>query len=99
MRKGRITLNHLEWLRTQGGQIAGPDQSAHPVVPKTSGKSSAVGLISFATGIFLISILGVHARGIQTPNVVVGGLMFLGGICQFISGIFRHVQIDLMETT
>lgn len=41
--------------------------------------------------IFLISIYGVNARGIATPNVLVGVLMFFGGLCQFIAGIMEFV--------
>lgn len=35
--------------------------------------------------------MGVNARGITTPNVIVGVLVFFGGICQFISGIMEFV--------
>ena len=44
-----------------------------------------------AADIFLISIYGVHARGIVTPNVLVGVLLFYGGVGQFIAGIMEFV--------
>jgi hypothetical protein len=44
------------------------------------------------TGIFLISIYGVKARGVATPNVLVGVLIFFGGVCQFISGIMEFIS-------
>ena len=43
-------------------------------------------------GIFLISIYGVQVRGVATPNVLVGVLIFFGGVCQFISGIMEFVS-------
>jgi hypothetical protein len=82
---------HLERLRTAGGHAADRDQPSLPVVHRTFANPAPLGLLSFATGIFLISILGVHARGIQTPNVMIGVLMFFGGVCQFISGIMEFV--------
>ena len=44
------------------------------------------------TGIFLISIFGVQVRGVATPNVLIGVLIFFGGVCQFISGIMEFVS-------
>lgn len=81
----------LERLRTAGGHIDDRDQPSLPVVHRSLANPAPLGLLSFATGIFLISILGVHARGIQTPNVLIGVLMFFGGVCQFIAGIFEFV--------
>lgn len=43
------------------------------------------------TVIFLISVYGLHAKGIQSPNVMIGMLVFLGGICQFIAGIMEFI--------
>jgi uncharacterized protein len=43
-------------------------------------------------GIFLISIYGVNARGIMVPNVLVGVLIFFGGICQFLAGIMEFIS-------
>lgn len=41
---------------------------------------------------FLISSFGVQVRGVATPNVLVGVLVFFGGICQFISGIMEFIS-------
>lgn len=82
---------HLERLRTAGGHVDDRSQPALPTVHRSFANPAPLGLLSFATGIFLISILGVHARGIQAPNVLVGVLLFFGGVCQFISGIMEFV--------
>jgi succinate-acetate transporter protein len=84
-------IQHLERLRTAGGHIDDRSQPALPVVHRSFANPAPLGLLSFATGIFLISILGVHTRNIQTPNVLVGVLLFFGGVCQFISGIMEFV--------
>lgn len=81
----------LEQVRTAGGHIADRSQPALPVVHRKFANPAPLGLLSFATGIFLISILGVHARGIQVPNILVGVIMFFGGVCQFIAGIMEFV--------
>jgi succinate-acetate transporter protein len=41
---------------------------------------------------FLISSFGVQVRGVATPNVLVGVLVFFGGVCQFISGIMEFIS-------
>ncbi|KAF5563138.1 FUN34-like transmembrane protein [Fusarium phyllophilum] len=50
------------------------------------------------SGIFLISSFGVHARGIQTPNVMIAVLIFFGGICQYIVGIMEFVTGNTFGT-
>jgi len=81
----------LEQVRTAGGHVADHDQPSMPVVHRNFANPAPLGLLSFATGIFLISILGVHARGIQTPNILVGVIVFFGGVCQFIAGIMEFI--------
>lgn len=34
---------------------------------------------------------GLHAKSIATPNVMVGVLVFYGGVCQFIAGIMEFI--------
>ena len=75
--KGGASPHHLEMLRTQGGYIASTDQPSLPVVHRKLANPAPLGLLSFATGIFLIFNFGAHARGTQTPNVLVGVLIFL----------------------
>lgn len=94
-----IDTQQLERLRTKGGHKDDRDQPALPVVHRTFANPAPLGLLSFATDIFLISIYGVHARGIQQPNVMIGVLMFFGGVCQFISGIMEFVAGNTFGAT
>lgn len=40
----------------------------------------------------MICCFGLKVRGLATPNVMVGVLIFFGGACQFISGIMEFVS-------
>lgn len=90
---------HLERMRTAGGHIDDRSQPSLPIVHRSFANPAPLGLLSFATGIFLISILGVHARSIQTPNILVGVLLFFGGVCQFISGIMEFVAGNTVRSS
>jgi succinate-acetate transporter protein len=97
-------IQHLERQRTAGGRqrtagghVDDRSQPSLPVVHRSFANPAPLGLLSFATGIFLISILGVHARGVQTPNVLVNVLLFFGGVCQFISGIMEFIAGDTIS--
>jgi succinate-acetate transporter protein len=81
----------LKIIRTKGGHIDDRDQPSLPVVHRSFANPAPLGLLSFATGMFLISILGVHARGIPVNNIMFGVLMCFGGVCQFISGIMEFI--------
>ncbi|KAH8122455.1 uncharacterized protein TrAFT101_011347 [Trichoderma asperellum] len=89
----------LERLRTKGGHIDNRDQPSLPVVHRSFANPAPLGLLSFATGIFLLSMLGVHARGIVEKNILVGVFVFFGGVCQFISGIMEFVAGNTFGAT
>lgn len=76
----------------------GQKTSTHPP-PRRLANPAPLGLLSFATGIFLISSFGVHARGIQTPNVMISVLIFFGGVCQYIVGIMEFVNGNTFGAT
>ena len=51
------------------------------------------------TGVFLLSCYGVNARDVVTPNLLLGVLIFFGGVCQFIRyashyfSPYRHTNV------
>ncbi|KAH7153685.1 GPR1/FUN34/yaaH family-domain-containing protein [Fusarium sp. MPI-SDFR-AT-0072] len=90
--------NKLRPSTTAGGHVEDRGQPALPVVHRRFANPSPLGLLSFATGIFLISSFGVHARGIQTPNVMIAVLIFFGGICQYIVGIMEFITGNTFGT-
>ncbi|KAL7901877.1 GPR1/FUN34/yaaH family domain-containing protein [Trichoderma sp. TUCIM 5745] len=66
---------------------------------KARADPSPLGLLSFAACIFIFSLYGVHARGIGKPNLVVGMLIFYGGICQFLAGIMEFIAGNMFGAT
>ncbi|KPI42275.1 Ammonia transport outward protein 2 [Cyphellophora attinorum] len=95
----KAVTDNLERQRTAGGHVDDRSQPSLPVVHRTFANPAPLGLLSFATGIFLISIFGVHARDLTTPNVLIGVLMFFGGVCQFIAGIMEFVAGNTFGAT
>ncbi|KAL4750491.1 hypothetical protein BDW72DRAFT_213367 [Aspergillus terricola var. indicus] len=83
------TFAHLDRTHTAGGHVNDRSQPGLPVVHRTFANPSPLGLLSFATGIFLISTLGLHARGVETPNVLLGVLIFFGGLGQFLAAVME----------
>lgn len=62
--------HQLERLRTAGGHVADTSQPALPIVHRKLANPAPLGLLSFATGMFLISTYGVHARGVPNSNML-----------------------------
>ncbi|KAL4787987.1 GPR1/FUN34/yaaH family-domain-containing protein [Aspergillus varians] len=80
---------HLDRMYTAGGHVNDRSQPGLPVVHRTFANPSPLGLLSFATGIFLVSVLGLEARGVTNPNVLLGVLIFFGGVGQFTAGVME----------
>ncbi|KAF7165377.1 hypothetical protein CNMCM6106_001567 [Aspergillus hiratsukae] len=97
--RSRAHQVHLERLRTAGGHTDDRSQPSLPVVHRSFASPSALGLISFATDMFLISMYGLHAKSIATPNVMIGVLVFYGGVCQFIAGIMEFITGNTFGAT
>jgi hypothetical protein len=60
--------SHLEHIRTAGGYIDDRSQPALPVVHRSLANPAPLGLLSFATGIFLISMLGGTCPWCSNPE-------------------------------
>lgn len=71
--------------------ISPRDQISMPYVPRAFANPAPLGLLSFATSIFMISLLGLEPRGLKTPNIILPNLVFFGGAAQFIAGIMEFV--------
>ncbi|KAL2860165.1 GPR1/FUN34/yaaH family-domain-containing protein [Aspergillus pseudodeflectus] len=91
--------NHLDRLLTAGGHVNDRSQLPLPVVHRSFANPTPLGLISFAADIFLISVYGLHACGIQSPNAMIGMLIFFGGVCQFLAGIMEFITGNTFGAT
>ncbi|KAL4937851.1 hypothetical protein BDV06DRAFT_232282 [Aspergillus oleicola] len=76
--------DHLDRLHTAGGHENDRSQPPLPVVHRSFANPSPLGLISFASG---------------NPNVMVGMLVFFGGVCQFLAGIMEFVTGNTFGAT
>jgi len=90
---------HLERQMTAGGHIADTSQPVLPVFHRKLGNPTPLGLLSFATGIFFISLIGVRARGVHTGNILIAVMIFYGGICQFLVGIMEFIAGNTFGAT
>jgi len=60
---------------------------------------AALGLFSFASTTFILSLYNVNARSITTPNVVVGMACFCGGLAQLLAGMWEFPRGNVFGAT
>ncbi|PIL27887.1 transporter [Ganoderma sinense ZZ0214-1] len=63
--------------------------ASQPQYYRKLGNPGPLGLFGFASTTFILSMYNVQARGIATPNVVVGMALFVGGLAQFVAGMWE----------
>jgi len=59
----------------------------------------SLGLFSFASTTLILSLYNVVARGITTPNVVVGMALFCGGLGQLLAGMWEFPKGNTFGAT
>jgi uncharacterized protein len=59
----------------------------------------ALGLFSFASTTFILSLFNVQAGGVATPNVVVGMAIFTGGLVQLLAGMWEFPRGNIFGAT
>jgi succinate-acetate transporter protein len=59
----------------------------------------ALGLFSFASTTFILSLYNVNARGVAVPNVVVGMACFCGGLAQLLAGMWEFPRGNVFGAT
>jgi succinate-acetate transporter protein len=67
--------------------------------PSRIGNPGALGLFSFASTTFILSLINVQARGVATPNVVVGMAIFAGGLAQLLAGMWEFPRGNVFGAT
>lgn len=74
---------------------------AQPYTPRPSrvANPGALGLFSFASTTFILSMFNVHARNIHEPNVVVGMAIFAGGLAQLLAGMWEFPRGNVLGAT
>ena len=57
------------------------------------------GLFSFASTTLILSLYNTNARGIHTPNIVIGMALFCGGLAQFLAGMWEFACGNTLGAT
>ncbi|CAF9940200.1 hypothetical protein IMSHALPRED_001787 [Imshaugia aleurites] len=79
-----------------------PNDSSQPGMPiyhRRLANPAPLGLLSFATSVFLVSLTGMGTRGVEAPNIIVTTMICFGGICQYIAGIMEFVTGNTLGAT
>ncbi|EAU86752.1 Gpr1 family protein [Coprinopsis cinerea okayama7 len=74
----------------------GYEVAAHPSRIANPG---ALGLFSFASTTLILSLYNAQARGITTPNLVVGMALGCGGLAQLLAGMWEFPRGNMFAAT
>jgi len=58
-----------------------------------------LGLLSFASTTLLLSFVNVKTRGVTEPNIAVGMALGVGGLCQFLAGMWEFAAGNTFGAT
>jgi succinate-acetate transporter protein len=76
-----------------------PASYVKAVRPSNVANPGALGLFSFASTTLMLSLYNAQARGITTPNVVVGMAIFGGGLAQLLAGMWEFPRGNMFGGT
>jgi succinate-acetate transporter protein len=96
-----IPLVELEKGPASQEYLIRPTQYSHSTVvkPIPVANPGALGLFSFASTTFILSLINLQARGVATPNVVVGMAIFAGGLVQLLAGMWEFPRGNVFGAT
>ena len=93
----KANLQNLSGLEAQ--RTNDTSQPGMPMYHRRLANPAPLGLLSFATSVFLVSLTGLGTRGVEAPNIIVTTMIFFGGICQYIAGIMEFCLGNTVRTT
>ncbi|KAI6121154.1 Gpr1 family protein [Pisolithus sp. B1] len=79
--------------------LKGYERPTHGPRPTKIANPGALGLFSFASTTFILSLYNVNARHITTPNVVLGMAVFCGGLAQLLAGMWEFPRGNVFGAT
>ncbi|KAJ4467194.1 FUN34 transmembrane protein [Lentinula edodes] len=91
--KTRVSNDVEEYGPNSGDPVSYQRYPSHIANP------GPMGLFSFASTTFILSLFNVGTRGISHPNVVVGMAIFAGGLTQFIAGMWEFPRGNVFGAT
>ncbi|KAJ3804885.1 Gpr1 family protein [Lentinula lateritia] len=80
------------------GSAAYRNSPASPVRTNVANPGT-LGLFSFASTTLILSLYNTSARGVNTPNVVVGMALFCGGLVQLLAGMWEFPKGNTFGAT
>lgn len=84
---------------TPGGNPIDNSQPAFPVFHRKFANPAPLGLMAFGATTFVLSMFNVQARGITTPNVILGMALAYGGLCQLLAGMWEFAAGNTFGAT
>jgi len=84
---------------TPGGTPYDPSQPGFPVFHRKFANPAPLGLMGFAGTTFVLSFYNTGARGIDTPNVIVGLALGYGGLAQLLAGMWEFAAGNTFGAT
>lgn len=87
-----IHIGDTRVLRSELVEAVGFNNQLHEVPIRKFANSSVLGLCAFALSTFVLAMCNIQARGMTTPNILVGLAFFYGGMVQIIVGIWEIVH-------
>jgi len=74
-------------------------QPGFPIYHRKFANPGPLGLFSFASTTLILSLINVSARGVSTPNVVVGMAVGVGGLVQLLAGMWEFAAGNTFGAT
>ncbi|KAG8730399.1 hypothetical protein FRC11_006770 [Ceratobasidium sp. 423] len=79
--------------------ISTDTQPAFPIYHRKLGNPAPLGLFGFASTTLILSLYNAGARGITTPNAVLGMALGVGGLCQLLAGMWEFAAGNTFGAT
>jgi len=77
----------------------GPGFLGSPIRSASIANPGSLGLFSFASTTFILSLINVQARHVAVPNIVVGMAIFTGGLVQLLAGMWEFPRGNVFGAT
>jgi succinate-acetate transporter protein len=91
--------NSVSRFITPGGNPIDNSQPAFPVFHRKFANPAPLGLMGFGATTFVLSMYNVQARGVTTPNVILGMALAYGGLCQLLAGMWEFAAGNTFGAT
>jgi len=75
------------------------EKGSHKDAPSRIANPASLGLFSFASTTFILSLYNLQTRSITHPNVVVGMAVFCGGLAQLLAGMWEFPKGNVFGAT